>query len=224
MARLTVTEIMQQVAATVNQEAIAPAATSTEWGLWLSFLNRGYQEWAESSDWEALKVIYWPTVISSTVTMPNNFRKLAGPPILYGSLENGESLPEVHPEDLYNHNSTDKFVTVNGNNNLGYILSIYPATLNSGASISIPYFSTPTALSSSADIPFIGDSQFLVDRTIAYIFEGRSDSRFQIEETKARERLLNMVENNNLSKYNSYAGGDYMTTPTQRSGFRIGRD
>jgi hypothetical protein len=99
-----------------------------------------------------------------------------------------------------------------------------PGTLASGASLQVQYYSTPTSLSTNIDIPVTPDPQFLIDRAIAYIFEARSDPRFQTEENKAREKLLTMIENMNAAKFNSYAGANYLTTPERRTGFRLGRD
>lgn len=228
MARLSIDEIMVQIASTVNQEATAPATGSSEWSLWLQYINRGIFEWANAHDWEVLRRRFYPVVSGmslATVSLPQDFKKIAAAPVLYdGTIESGVSFPEAlaGQEGLYNTN--DKYVEILGNLSEGFSMIFNPATLASGASLVIQYFSAPTSLTSGTQYPFVTDPQFLVNRTIAYIFEARSDSRFQLEEQKARDNLLTMVENQDASKYSSYANPNPVISTTQRLNWRIGRD
>jgi hypothetical protein len=229
MARLTVEQIMVQIASTVNQEASAPTEGGAEWDLWLAYINRAVEEWSNANDWEVMRKAYWPTITGisqASVLMPSDFKKLAAAPILWnGDKQFGTEYPEVLPEQrgLYN-DEVDKYVTIRGDISNGFSIIMNPPTLASGASLSVQYFSMPTSLTSNAQVPLTTNSQFLIDRTIAYIFEARSDPRFQLEEQKARERLLTMVEDANLSKFNSYANPNFVVTPERKQGFRIGRD
>lgn len=227
--RYTVSEIMRKIAATVNQEATAPTAGSAEYNLWLEYINRGIHEWSEAYDWEALRKTYFPTVTGqsqATITLPLDYKKLASAPKLQnaGDIEGGKEYGDIRPEQRGEYTSVDKYVIEGGNPSSGYFLQFHPGTLSSGASIEIQYFSMPTSLASPAEIPIIPDSQFLIDRTVAYIFEARSDPRFQQEETKARDRLLSMVENAGLSKFNSYGTPNPVQNTLRRAGFRPGRD
>jgi len=229
MARLSIQEIMQSVGSLVNQEPTMPTAGGSEYNLWLEFINRATREWSEANDWEVLKKTYFPGVTGvsmATVSLPQDYKKMATSPKLWvDSLEEGEDFAEI-PEDTAGlYQSTDKYVYETGDISSGFSLVFHPGTLASGASLQIVYYSTPTSLASPAQVPLVTDSEFLIDRTIAYIFEGRSDSRFQEQEVKARDRLMQMVENANLSKYNSYSNPQYvMTAPEKKQGFRIGRD
>lgn len=229
MARLTVNEIMTQVAATVNQEATAPTDGSSEWSLWLAFINRATNEWAEANDWEELRKVFRPSVSGvsqATVALPGDFKKIASAPKL--NLLNAtdpQEFPEILPEQAGLYQSIDQYIEVRGNISDGFNMIFHPGTLASGASLSIHYFSTPTALASGTQVPALGDSQYLADRVIGYILEARSDPRFQQQESKAREKLLNMVEQSNLAKYSSYANPNpVMTSPLRKMGFRLGRD
>ncbi len=232
MARLTVDQIMQQIAATVNQEANSPTAGGTEYKLWLEFINRAQTEWSEAHDWEELRKFYSGTVSGlsqATVALPDDYQNMAGPPRLFlDTAQNreteGEEFPDILVEERGLYSSTDKYVYPLGNIQDGYSLIFHPASLSSGASIVIQYFSTPTSLASPANIPPVNDTQFLIDRTISYIFEARSDPRFQQQETKAREKLLQMVENADLAKYNSYNTPQPVKNTLQKRGFRVGRD
>jgi len=229
MARLDIENIMTQIASTVNQEATPPIEGGSEWDLWLAYINRATFEWANANDWEVLRKTFYPSVAGvsmATVTLPLDYKKLAAQPVLYNGDEDfGTQYPEVlHEEERINNLETDKYVRVTGNLSSGFSLVFNPATLASGASIAIQYFAMPTSLTSNAQVPLVTDSQFLIDRTIAYIFEARSDPRFQEAETKARERLLAMIENADMAKFNSYANPNFVITPERKQGFRIGRD
>lgn len=228
MARLSVEEIMKQIAVTVNQEATAPTAGSDEYNLWLEYINRGVFEWANTTDWEALRRTFKPSVVGvsqATVSLPFDYNKLAASPRLYsGQDTEGTEFPEVMPEQKGLYTSVDKYFTQVGDISNGYSLIFHPATLASGASLVVEYFCMPTSLASPAQVPLVSDSQFLIDRSIAFIFEARSDSRFQTEEQKARDRLLTMVENANASKFNSYSNSNPVMTTARKQGFRLGRD
>jgi hypothetical protein len=226
MSTLTVEEIMRGIASTVNQEASAPTFGSSEWNLWLQYLNRSYTEWSEAHDWDSLRFNYFPTITSegASVSMPANFHKLAASPVIYGSIDRGELVPEIDVNDVDTQSLSSKYVVTVGNHATGFTIVFNPPTLSSGASVKIPYYASPEPLVSLLQVPITHDPQYLVDRTIAFILEARSDPRFQIQENKARERLLTMVENANVSRYNSYAGSNPVRTTLNRLGFRVGRN
>lgn len=219
---------MTQIASTVNQEATAPTAGSSEHSLWLQYINRAYKEWSEGNDWEVLRKVYFPTVTgtsTASVPLPLDFKKMAGPVKLHlYSQPYQNEIPNVLREQIGLHAKEERFVSILGDFSSGFNLLFNPATLASGASLEVEYFAMPTSLASNAEIAAIPDSQFLVDRAVAYIFEARSDPRFQIVENKARERLLAMVENSNAAKYNSYENQSPIMSKEKRWGFRIGRN
>jgi hypothetical protein len=224
--RKTVADVLKQIAGTVNQEATAPTVGSDEYNLWLEYLNRAQDEWAQAYDWEASRKHFWPGVTGvsqASISLPEQFNKLAAPVLLYG---NGSDKPTqysyVLDEDENMYSSTDTYVKITGDNAAGKTLVFNPRTLSSGASLYIQYFANPSTLSSLTQYMAMDDPQYAIDRTIAYIFESRSDPRFQIEETKSRERLLNMIENANDAKFNSYAAQSYVPNTLRRNGFRIG--
>lgn len=228
MARLTISEIFKEIASTVNQEATSPTSGGDEFNLWLQYTNRSIFEWSQATDWEPLRKTFFPSITGvsqATVSMPLDFRKIAAEPRLYvDGLTEGEGFPAVLPEQSGLYGSNDKYITTTGDISSGFSLIFHPATIASGASLAIQYFSTPTSLATTTDIPVVPDSQFVIDRVIAYIFAARSDARFQLQENTARERLLNMVENNTAGHYNSYAGQNPVLNSLQKQGFRVGRD
>lgn len=227
--RLTLQQIMAQISSSVNQEATAPTSGSSEYNLWLGYINRGVQEWAESNDWEALKKYFWPGVTGvsqASISLPADYRKLAAPVRVQnaGDSEGGTSYPDILENQKGMYLKTDDYIYQTGDGSAGYHLVFHPGTLSSGASIEIQYYAMPTSLASPAEIPLVNDSQFLVDRTIAYIFEARSDVRYQSMESKARDRLMTMIENANLAKYSSYDNPAPVINTLRKQGFRVGRD
>ena len=224
--RLTLSDILSQIASSVNQETTLP--TGDELTLWTAYVNRSIAEWANSYDWQELIKEYRPSITGTsvvTIALPTDFRKLSSAPVLWGAVADGEEWPEVIPEQQRLYSYQDRWVEIAGNPNGGYNVLWNPGTLSSGASISIRYFSMPTSLASPAQIPVLPDSQFLVDRSVAYILESRSDPRFQQTEAKARQRLLTMIENASAAHYNSYSnGGTPVISSMRRAGFRMGRD
>lgn len=228
--RLTVNQIMKRVASTVNQEAIAPTDGGTEWSLWLEFINRGLDEWAEASDWEVTRKYYYPTASSgATVLLPLDFKNLAGPVRNWSDVEatsaNPKEFPFVRDEDRPQYDeSHDKFVRIVGDNSTGRALLFNPPSLASGASLEVTYFSMPTSLASGTQYPVVPDPEFLIDRTIAFIFQARSDPRFQDQEQKSREKLLNMVGKADEDIYANHSNQTYATNATVKRGFRVGRD
>ncbi|MFQ6413442.1 hypothetical protein, partial [Streptococcus pneumoniae] len=91
--------------------------------------------------------------------------------------------------------TNSKWFYVQGDPNGGFNLQWNPGDTTkigaSGATIALSYYSMPTSLVSASQYPVIPDSEFLTQRTIAYVLEARSDPRYQDEERKARERLIN---------------------------------
>ena len=228
MGRFSVEQIMKQISSLVNQEATAPTSGGSEYLLWLEFINRGVQEWSEAADWNDLRKTFKPAITGTsqaTISLPQDFKRIAGFPKHYGTgVTGGEEWPIIIPEQESLEDSTDQYFYVAGDLSGGFNLIWNPGTLSSGASLLIPYYSIPTSLASPAQVPVVPDSQFLVDRTVAYILEARSDSRFQLEEVKARERLLQMVSNNDTDRYNSYAGTSPIKNRLNLQKFRVGRD
>lgn len=228
MARQTVNQIMTQIAATVNQEADAPSAGSAEYSLWIEYINRAIDEWSQSHDWDVLRRVYSPQVLGisqATVRLSDDFRKLSGPVKLHFD---GEEMPKEFPIELPEragmHSPTDEFITIYGDSSVGQSILFHPGTLASGASLEVQYFSNPTYISNATQMTPVPDNQYVVDRVVAYIFESRSDPRFQIMESKAKDKLLIMVENANAATYSSYSNQNPVMSTLGRIKWRIGRD
>jgi hypothetical protein len=218
----TLTTIHQKIASLVDQSTDAPTFGSSEWNVRTTYINRAIEEWGNAYDWSALYKNTWLTGASgATYPLPSNFRKMATFPKNFNGTYNGEDWPEIQPQDKSLTKPDDHFFYVLGDRGNGFNMIWNPGTLSSGASIRLEYFAFPTSLVSASDRTECSDPEFLIDRTISYILESRSDARFQEMETKARERLLQMVDNEN-DKSGAY--NNTVITTEKRMGFRFGRD
>ena len=222
----TLQTIQEKVAALVDQSTTPPTNGGSEWNVRTTFINRAVKEWSEAYDWEALRVLTTfgtSGVSGATVALPSNFKKMAAYPVYYdGSSTTGTQWTEIQPNETGLYNSTDNYYYITGDAGKGFYAIWNPATLASGASVAISYYKQPTVLSSTTDTMECPNPEFVIDRTIAYILEARSDARFQEMETKAREKLLQMVDNEN-TKSAAYLSN--IKTPEQLYyNFRLGRD
>lgn len=215
-------DVLKKVSAVVSQTTDV-TDTSDEYTLWRNFVNMAQKEWAETYDWQILYREYntMTSVASAnaTITLPSNFRKLSGYPRIATS-ENKE-YTQIDPQKKSQYTATDNYCYLLATNN-GYSLIINPATLASGTSIFISYWSSPASLVSPLDKVDCPNSDYLVQRTIAYIWEAREDNRFQQAKAEADKILGRLLENENTL---GYAYNTQIQTPEQsRYGFRIGKN
>jgi|SRR3990167_4162399 len=228
MVSTTLNDIQVSVAAIADQSTTPPTAGGSESELRKSFINRSIEEFSHAYDWEVLRKTLWVSVTGvsqGSLTMPMNFRKMARMPLYYSSgVEGGEEWSEIIPEEIGMHQSTDKYFYMLGDRGNGRTMIWNPATIASGASLMITYFAFPTSLTSPADVVFLDNPEFLVNRTIAYIFEARSDSRYQAYEVRARENILSQIDNQNDTS-RAFGENDNVKTREEKYwGFRVGRD
>lgn len=198
--RLSTDEIQSRIAAIIDQDENTSNIGATDYSLRLKYINKAQQEWAEIQDWQTLFKEYNMNVSTSTgnasVVLPNDFRKLAGYPKITFDGINTDSFPDVLPqEDGYA--ADERRIWILGNPNSGYILRVFGSTLASGASVKVPYFSSPGSLASPADLPAVPNSDFLVQRAISLIWESREDPRFPQAKVEADRILRNMMEREN---------------------------
>lgn len=225
---ITLNDVQINVAAVVDQSVTPPTAGGSESELRKSWINRAIQEFGEAYDWESFRKIKWlgvTGVSQGSLTMPADFRKMARMPVYYSSgVAGGEEWSEIIPDEIGMYHSTDKYLYMLGDRGNGHTMIWNPATIASGASIMITYFAFPTSVVSPADIIPLANPEFLVNRTIAYIFEARSDSRFQGFEARARENLLGMIDNLN-DKSRAFGVNKFVgVTINKQLNFRVGRD
>ena len=227
----TLQTLQEKIASLVDQSVTPPTAGGSEWNVRKTFINRAIQEWGDAYDWEALRAVWWFSasgISGASVALPTTFRKMAAKPLVYqfagetATSEDGEEWDEIMPGEVGEYTNSHKHYYILGDSGNGFNMIWNPGTLSSGASIMFQYYKKPTELSAAVDVSECLNPEFLIDRAIALIFEARSDARFQEMETKAREKLLQMVDDENTK---SRAYDNRVKTPEERIyHFRVGRD
>ena len=227
---LTLLDIQQRVASLVDQSTTESIQGGSEWNLRTLYTNRAIEEWSQAFDWECLRKDYWPGITGgsmASISMPDDFRKPAGYPLYHScGISGGDEWTVIRSGETGLYTSTDKYCYFIGNRADGHTMVWNPGTMASGASVRVAYYSHATSLASPANEVIVPNPEFVVNRVTAYIFESRSDARFQETEVKARENLLEMINETQTSKYNPYGGGEAgnVQTTEKSLGFRIGRD
>jgi len=222
---MDVQELQNRIAAIVDQSSTAPTAGSSSWNLRLKYLNMAQREWEEAYDWSTLYKEYNTLTSNSsggpTISMPSDFRKLAGYPKITADGSNTDEYPEIDPQTKEQYLSTDEYCYVLGNDKDGYSLIINPATPVSGASIFIPYWAAAASLASPADVSMCPDPNYLVQRSVAQLWEARGDPRFPQAKSEAEKLLQRMVEQENTRGYGYH---NEVKHAEDKKSFRWGRD
>lgn len=214
----TLLSILNNVAAFIDQDTTL--ATGMELTVRINLVNQALTEWSETYQWKQLRISpYSPSFGLSSVSMalPNNFRKIMSIPI-DNSITSSNNYTQILPQDRFIKNINDKYCYITGNDAIGYALNINPA-LSSGVSLVFDYQSIPSSMATLQDISVCPSSEFLIKRTIAYIFQSRSDSRFPGVKSESDDMLANLIEDEaspSVGQKNSIP--DYL----KNQGFRIG--
>lgn len=194
----TVDTIQGRIAAMVDQDENTSNISATDYSKRLNYINRAQMEWAEVWPWQVLykefNTLTSTSTGNATITMPSNFRKLSSyPKITYDGTTTAQ-FPDVLPQEDGQYTNTDKRILCYGNAVEGYSYVVRGATMVSGASIMVPYIATPTSLASPANNVECPNADFLVQRTIAYLWEAQEDPRFQQAKADSAQILSNMIE------------------------------
>lgn len=225
--RVTVDEVQARIAAVVDQDQNTANISSTDYALRLKYMNMALHEWGEAFDWQSLYKEYNTQTSTSTgnasILLPTDFRKLASYPIITHSPSNTFAFPETRPQSASRYLNTDRRIEMLGNYGSNYVMRIYGVTLSSGASIKVPYYSSPQSLATSSDIPSIPNADYLVRRSVSLVWEAREDSRFPQAKQDAETILRNLIEYENV--FGEASTNDrVLTVDESRYNFRIGRN
>jgi len=220
-----VTDLQERIASVVDQDDAAPTAGGDTWDLRLKYLGRAQNKWAEAYDWGALykevNTLTSQATGNTSITMPSDYRKLAGYPKIAISGTNETSYPQVDPQKRGQYSSSDKYCYELGNPSDNYTIVLHPASLISGASIFYNYYAHAGTLASPADVSMCPDSEYLVTEAIAQLWEAREDPRYPEMKSEADRRLAQMIENQDVKGY-GYDNKAEMPEDTKHS-FRWGR-
>jgi len=212
-----VSELQKRIWSIISQDSTAPTEGSDDWDLNLVYLNMSQNEWAESYGWPTLlKEVY--TLSSSatanvTISLPTDYRRLDGTL----KIETYD-YPLVDPN--IKDDSDDKYCYLLGYPG-SYSLIVNPADYGTGASIYYNYWASPASLASPADISMCPDPSYLVQRSVAYLWESRDDGRFPQAKAESEKILSRMLE---FEQTKGHSYDNTIKTDETRRGFRIGRD
>lgn len=225
--RISLDELQSRIAAVTDINEVSSDIGGTDYSIRTSYINRAQQQWAEVYDWQVLYKEYKMNVSASTgnasIVLPDDFRKLASYPKICYDGTNTALFPEVLPQDDGQFGSSDKRVWIMGSPAGGYILRVLGASLASGATVIVPYYKSPASLVSPANIADVPNADYLVQRTIAYVWEAKGDDRFPTAKAEAELILKNMLEQENTHNKAS-DWGRVKTEAETKYDFVIGED
>ena len=227
MARISLDELQARIASVTDRDENTSNIIATDYSLRLKYLNMALHEWQEINDWQTLYGEYNMLVSTSTgnasIVLPSDFRKLASYPMITYDGATTDKFPETRPQEAARYGSSDKRVEMLGNPQDGYVMRVYGTALVSGASVKVPYYMSAQSLASPANIAEIPNPEYLVKRSIAYIWEADEDPRYPQMKAEAERILQNMINYENVfSEASSF--GQVRTVDETKYNFRIGRD
>lgn len=218
---IDVTEIQNRIASIVDQSSTAPTVDGDDWTLRLAYINLAQQEAFELYDWQFLYKEYNMQVSTATgntsISMPSDYRKLASYPRV-----NGYQYVEGRPQERFKYVTSDKVVYFLGNPDDGYTMVVNGA-LASGTSITVPYYAGANSLVTTTDVSMIPDSNYLVYRSVALLWEAREDDKFPEAKANAEKILQRMLERENVPSEAANDEGQVRTVEETKWSFRIGR-
>jgi len=221
---VNVTELEKRINAVVAQDPDAPTDAGDDWNLYLKYLNMSQQEWQEAYAWPSLyKEVNTLTSQSTglaSVSLPSDFRRLDGYLNIADGIDTCE-YPQIDPQKRTQYGDSDKYFYILGYPG-AYTMVVNPASHGSGASISYSYWANAGTLASPADVSMCPDPSYLVQRSVAYLWEARDDGRFPQAKAEAEKILQRMLEFE-VTKGHSYDDG-VQTVEESKWGFRLGRD
>lgn len=201
MTRISVDNLQGRIASIVDQDPVVANISTDDYALRLTYLNMASQEWAEAYDWQVLYHEFNTQTSTSTgnlsITLPTDFRKLASFPQISFDGANTASFPDTRPQEAGQYGSNDKRVEILGNPLDNYVMRVYGTDLASGVSIKVPYYASVQSLASPANVAEIPNPEYLVKRTVAYLWESREDARFPQMKQECERILGTMIDYEN---------------------------
>jgi len=224
----TLDEIQAQIASIIDQTATAPSATSDDYALRRTLVNRALVDYGETYDWPHLlrefnSINIGNTVNSlTTIALPTDFRKLASYPNITWDGTNTSQFSQVDLTKVGQYSSEDKYLYILKSGPT-YTAVIHSPTLASGASIYLSYYASPGSLASPTSATVCPDPTYLVQKALYYLYQATEDSRLSEADGKAEMILQRMLENE-VVRGEAYADGRVKNWQETSWNFRIGRD
>lgn len=225
VGNMVVDEVQSRIAAVFDSNPDTSAISSGDYSLRLAFMNMALTEWQEAYDWQVLYKEYNVLVSTSTgnasIALPSDFRKLASFPVIANGTDSTGLYGENRPQESGQYESTDKRVEILGNPASNYTLRVYGTTLASGASIKVPYYSSAGSLATSISMIPCPNPDYIVKRTLAYLFEANEDARLPQAKLDAERILGSLIDYENT--FGEASQSDRVKTVDEtRHNFRMG--
>lgn len=196
--RVTLDNVQSRIAAVLDQNEDTADISSADYSLRRTYINMAQREWSETYDWRSLYRESNLRVSTSTgnasVVLPREFRKLAAMPRITYDGSTTEFFPEIRPQEKHMYASTDLFVYVMGDQESEHIMFVNAGTLSSGASIMLPFYRSVVSLVSPTNVVMCPNPEYLVQRSLAYVWESQADERFPQAKQEADKILRQMLE------------------------------
>jgi hypothetical protein len=217
-----ISEIEKRINAICNEDPTSPTEGGTDWNLFLKYINMSQTEWQETYKWPSLyKEVNTMTSQSTgnvSISLPSDFRSFDG----YLNIADGTNklYSQIDPDTINQYDSDDHYFYVLGYPG-AYNMIVNPMPV-SGYSLSYSYWANAGSLASPTDVSMCPDPSYLVQRSVAYLWETRDDGRFVQAKNEAEKILARMLENE-LTRGRSYDNRVKSDNET-RYGYVIGRD
>lgn len=219
----SVDTIQSRIASVIDGDNDTDNISSSDYSLRLTYMNMALNEWQETYDWQVLYKEFNSLVSTSannaSIALPSDFRKLASYPLIANSATSADLYPETRPQEAGRYSDTEKRVEILGNYKDNYVLRVHGVTLISGASVKIPYYASAGSLVSGSVVP-IPNPDYLVKRTLAYIYEASEDPRFPQAKLDAERILGSLIDYENV--FSEASDSSSVRSVDERSGFRFG--
>jgi len=222
----TLEDLQKTISSLLEAETVAPVPGSEDWELRRNLINSAQNDWARARDWDVLYKEINTRVSQSTgnatISMPSNFRKLAGYPKIVKDGVTTYEYPVIDPQTRSQYNDEEKFVYVLGSEADGFNMIVHPPSLISGASIFYSYYATPSSLATQTDTVACPDPNYLVYATLTRLLGLDEDGRADLMRLEAERILLKMEEQQNIKGQGFW--DRVKTSEEVRHTFRWGRD
>src|SRR4030042_457094 len=195
---MTLDEIQRYLASKVESEAVAPVFATDDWNLRRDLINEAQRDWANRYDWESLRATQTTSAVagSASYALPANFNKMERYVVL-----GGLNYAEVEPiEAAYMSSNSNRYFHVLGNPDSGYALNINPTPTSGPTIMTYAYYKDPADMSTASSTSPVPNPFFLVQSAYARLLELDEDQRFPQAKAEAEAILMQMLENEFMSR------------------------
>lgn len=209
---MTLEDILIETAAYLDQTTDLP--TGDDYDTRVNFANQAIVTWQKAYRWNELKKKYvFSASTMATISLPSDFDVLSGNPQELLQNNNWREHTQVDPKMSYPPNPQAYICWQLGNERQG--VNLIFNNLASGATISLDYFKTADSLATLTDKVEMADGSYVSDFVISRVLEARGDDRFPIVTSRAQQKLVGMIGDNQ--------SGATSVTRAPKYRYRLGR-